>query len=103
MGGRRTGLLALFFLGGLLTPPGALAEVYRWVDQRGIVHYSEGIDSIPRRFRSSAEPVFFPKPPAPEKDESGGPPATSVEPGEKATGENPAAPAEPQKSKGSEG
>lgn len=103
MGGRRTGLLALFFLGGLLTPPGAMAEVYRWVDQRGIVHYSEGIDSIPRRFRSSAKPVFFPKSPPPEKGESEREPATSVEPGEKATGENPAAPAEPQKSKGSEG
>jgi hypothetical protein len=33
------------------------AQIYRWVDDRGVPHYSEGIDSIPARFRKTAVPL----------------------------------------------
>ena len=29
----------------------ASAQMYRWTDERGEVHYSQGIDSVPPRFR----------------------------------------------------
>ncbi len=29
------------FLGGLITAPAVFSEIYRWVDENGIVHYSE--------------------------------------------------------------
>jgi predicted aspartyl protease len=31
--------------------------VYRWIDERGVPHYGQGIDSIPERFRSRAAPL----------------------------------------------
>lgn len=32
----------------------ASAQMYRWTDDQGNSHYSEGLDSIPERFRSTA-------------------------------------------------
>ena len=52
--------LAGWLLGALLFPSGAWAQIYRWVDERGGVHYSEGIDSIPERHRSHALPLTRP-------------------------------------------
>lgn len=46
--------LAGWLIGALLFPSGAWAEIYRWVDEGGGVHYSEGIDSIPERYRTQA-------------------------------------------------
>ncbi len=64
-------LLAGWLLGALLFPSGAWAQIYRWVDERGGVHYSEGIDSVPERYRTQAVPLSYrnlpatsePKPP----------------------------------------
>ncbi len=44
-----------------LLPALAFAQTYRWVDERGTAHYTEGLDSIPERYRSKAEPLHFPK------------------------------------------
>lgn len=30
------------------------AQMYRWMDDRGVVHYTQGIDSIPERYRRGA-------------------------------------------------
>ena len=38
----------------LVTGGGAGAATYRWVDEQGVVHYAEGIDSVPERYRSVA-------------------------------------------------
>ena len=38
-------------------PPAAAAQFYRWVDDAGTVHYSEGIDSVPQRYRDRAVPL----------------------------------------------
>lgn len=60
-----SGLLALSFLGMLFAPSGALAQAYRWVDEQGKVHYSEGLDSVPSQYRATARPIEFPKAPPP--------------------------------------
>ena len=57
--------LAGWLLGALLFPSGAWAQIYRWVDERGGVHYSEGIDSVPERSRSQAVPLPYRNLPAP--------------------------------------
>lgn len=73
----------------LLAPSVALAQAYRWVDEQGKVHYSEGLDSVPSQYRATATPIQFPKapppPPAPEKTE-----------GEKKPDEQPGEPEKPK-------
>ncbi len=32
----------------------AVAQVYRWTDERGVPHYADGIESVPERFRGGA-------------------------------------------------
>ena len=62
----------------LLTPPSVLAHsegpvhhgeesqsankpsdsgMYRWKDDRGMVHYSQGLQSVPEQFRATAVPL----------------------------------------------
>jgi hypothetical protein len=61
--------LAAGLLGSLLsgvTAP-ASAQIYRWTDERGETRYSQGINSIPPRFRSGAVMMSAPsQPSAPE-------------------------------------
>lgn len=47
-------LTALLLLGR--AAPSA-AQIYRWVDETGVPHFSEGIDSVPGRYRSTAVPL----------------------------------------------
>jgi hypothetical protein len=57
------GTAALALLGlGLATV--VSAQTYRWTDEQGRVNYSQGIDSIPERFRPGAQFLTSP-PPAP--------------------------------------
>jgi predicted aspartyl protease len=50
----------------LCLAPVAPAQVYRWADEQGGVNYSQGLDSVPERFRSGAQFVTSPTaPPAP--------------------------------------
>jgi predicted aspartyl protease len=35
-------------------PRGAGAQVFRWIDGEGSIHYSQGIESVPPRFRDGA-------------------------------------------------
>ena len=42
----------------------AWAEMYRWTDDQGGVHYTQGLDSVPARFRSAAQMMLFPERPA---------------------------------------
>jgi len=34
--------------------PGADAQVYHWVDDQGVVHYTTGMESVPERYRAAA-------------------------------------------------
>jgi len=58
------------FSPSLLFPPGAWAQIYGWVDERGGVHYSDGIDSIPERHRSQAVPLPYRNLPAPAESKA---------------------------------
>jgi Domain of unknown function (DUF4124) len=50
--------LSLAILG--LWPAPAWAQMYRWTDEQGGLHYSQGIDSVPERFRSRAQLLAYP-------------------------------------------
>jgi hypothetical protein len=54
-----------------LTAPPALAQFYRWVDDAGTVHYSEGIDSVPPRYRDRAVPLGMRNVPPPTSPQPG--------------------------------
>ena len=48
----RAGVIVMLILGVLvLRPADAGAHVYRWVDEKGVVHYAQSIDSVPERYR----------------------------------------------------
>ncbi len=55
-------LLAVWAAFGLMATP-AWAEMYRWTDDQGGVHYTQGLDSVPARFRSAAQMMLFPERP----------------------------------------
>jgi predicted aspartyl protease len=59
-------LTVLLMSGAFVTSVGA--QVYHWVDDQGVVHYTTGIESVPERYRSAARPlaVTAPDSPAPE-------------------------------------
>jgi len=51
---------ALLLLGMLWACPlDAWAQMYRWTDERGQTHYSQGLDSVPERYRSGATPLEY--------------------------------------------
>src|SRR3972149_6133306 len=103
-----TGLLALSFLGMLLAPSVALAQAYRWVDEQGKGHYSEGLDSVPPQYRETPQPLGVPKPREPAKPiefpRAPPPPPTAPSPekteGEKKPAEKPGEPEKPKESGG---
>jgi len=43
--------------------PAAWAQMYRWTDERGQVHYGQGLDSVPERHRDGARVLSFPATP----------------------------------------
>lgn len=49
----------------LVWPAASLAQYYRWVDERGVAHYAEGIDNVPQRYRSVAVPLGLRNRPTP--------------------------------------
>src|SRR2546430_11157587 len=42
----------------------AWAQMYRWTDDQGAAHYSQGLDSVPERHRSRAQLLAYPELPA---------------------------------------
>jgi aspartyl protease/uncharacterized protein DUF4124 len=63
----RGAVLTALFLGlavAGLGPETACAQMYRWTDEQGATHYSQGIDSVPERFRSKAQLLAYPERPA---------------------------------------
>lgn len=43
----------------------ATAEIHKWIDDGGGAHYSEGLESVPERYRARAIPLGFRNQPAP--------------------------------------
>ena len=56
-------LLAMVFA---LAPGTASAQIFRWLDQDGDIHYSQGIDSVPMPFRANAVIIGYDRTPEPE-------------------------------------
>jgi len=51
---------------GIACPPGtASAQIYRWTDADGTIHYSQGIESVPARFRDQASIIGYDRPTSP--------------------------------------
>ena len=79
--GRALVTLALAVLVGL-TPGSAHAQIYRWVDDAGVPHYAEGLDSVPERHRATATPLGLrhrpAAPPAVDHDASRSVPAAGT-------------------------
>lgn len=65
LAGMRAPLASLVLLLLLLPVTPVAAQIYRWVDDQGNSHYTEGLDRIPERFRSRAVQLGFRNDPAP--------------------------------------
>lgn len=65
-----------------LSPSVALAQIYRWMDERGTPHYAEGIDNVPAQYRSTAMPLGMRNSPAPPPSAPGASAATGGGPTE---------------------
>ena len=61
---RRAALLLLTVLLAL-GPASVGAQIYRWVDDNGVPHFADGIDSVPDRYRGRAVPLGLKNEPAP--------------------------------------
>jgi predicted aspartyl protease len=48
----------------LLAAAPASAQIFKWVDERGHAHYSQGLDSVPERHRATAVRLQFRERPA---------------------------------------
>jgi len=74
---RRVLLLALTaaLVGLLVEPDVATAQIYRWTDAEGAIHFSQGIESVPVRLRSSAVIIAHDRP-APPSEPSAAPPVS---------------------------
>lgn len=49
----------------LVQAGGASAQIYRWIDAQGDIHYSQGIDSVPPPQRATAVIIAYDTPAAP--------------------------------------
>jgi hypothetical protein len=60
--------LLLLVLAALIAvaPEAALAQIFRWVDAGGDIHYSQGVDSVPIQFRPAAVIIGYDRPLSPE-------------------------------------
>jgi hypothetical protein len=36
--------------------PARPSQLYRWVDEQGVVHLTDRLDTVPRQYRSQAKP-----------------------------------------------
>jgi hypothetical protein len=61
---RVLGLLLALATAHLCWGSPAGAQMYRWTDDHGAAHYSQGLDSIPERHRSRAQLLVYPAIPA---------------------------------------
>jgi len=63
-------LLVAPSIASLAAPSAAAAQIYRWFDDAGDIHYSQGIDSVPARLRASAVIIGYDRSFTPEPEEA---------------------------------
>jgi hypothetical protein len=61
---RRTAFLLVAVLLLLPWPAPVDAQIYRWVDDNGVPHFADGIESVPSPYRSKAVPLGMKNAPA---------------------------------------
>ena len=61
---RRLAFLLVAVLFVLRWPATVDAQIYRWVDENGVPHFADGIDSVPGPYRSKAVPLGMKNAPA---------------------------------------
>jgi hypothetical protein len=74
------GRVVLFLVAILLVlrwPASVDAQIYRWVDENGVPHFADGIDSVPGPYRSKAVPLGMKNAPAPPPGAPGAKPPSS--------------------------
>jgi hypothetical protein len=69
-------LVGLVLVAGAAAP--ALAQFYRWTDEQGTPHYTEGLDNVPERYRSQAAPLGLRNAPAASVGATSQPPTDTV-------------------------
>ena len=74
---RAVGLLLALATAHLCWGSPAWAQMYRWTDDQGAAHYSQGLDSVPERYRSRAQLLVYPETPAAAPAASSGSPEVS--------------------------
>ncbi len=60
---QKTVLIATLTIGLLTIPFLVHAEVYKWIDDKGDVHFTDDYSSVPEKYRSLAETQRFPQDP----------------------------------------
>ena len=58
------------------SPPSASAQIFRWVDGEGDIHFSQGVESVPLRYQPNAVIIGYDRPSPPEPTGSSTPPGT---------------------------
>jgi hypothetical protein len=76
IGKRSVALSAAVVLAGAL--PSAAAQVFHWVDDDGVIHYTTGLESVPERYRAAARPLAISPVEAPPPGVSAVPARTGV-------------------------
>jgi predicted aspartyl protease len=61
----RAALLLLSVVLVIGQPKAVDAQIYKWVDDKGVPHFADGIDSVPSQYRSRATPLGLKNSPAP--------------------------------------
>jgi len=74
---RRMAFLLVAILLVLRWPAAVDAQIYRWVDENGVPHFADGIESVPGPYRSKAVPLGMKNAPAPPPAPPGAKPASN--------------------------
>jgi gag-polyprotein putative aspartyl protease/uncharacterized protein DUF4124 len=70
--------LAVLGLALVAAPDAASAQIYRWTDAEGIIHYSQGVESVPPAIRGSATIIGYDRPAPPAAPEVGPSPSAGA-------------------------
>jgi len=75
-------LFPVIALTALALPGASRADIYRWEDESGVVHFTDDLGNIPPKYRSRQTPILKGPPPAgkPSLSTVESPPAAAVEP-----------------------
>jgi hypothetical protein len=58
----RLSLRALLVGFVLFSRPGFAQELYRWVDEKGVIHFATEFQAIPEKYRQKVDAIDFPRP-----------------------------------------